>query len=85
MFGIGPPELIVIFLIVLLLFGGRKIPEIAKGLGRGMREFRKAKDEIQDTLNDDEKEEEEEDEDNEKGESSTTKQSSEEDEEKKTD
>lgn len=58
MFGIGPPELIVIFLVVLLLFGGRKIPEIGRGLGRGMREFRKAKDEIQDTFK---KEEDEED------------------------
>ena len=46
MFGIGPQELFIILLIVLLLFGGRKIPEIARGIGRGMREFRKARDEI---------------------------------------
>jgi len=35
---------VVIFLIVLLIFGGRKIPEIGRSLGRGIREFKKAKD-----------------------------------------
>jgi len=39
---IGPQEIIVILLIVLLLFGGRKIPELMKGLGKGMKEFKKA-------------------------------------------
>ncbi len=38
----GPFEIIVIVLIILLLFGGRKIPELMKGLGQGMREFKKA-------------------------------------------
>ena len=38
--GIGPMELIIIFLIVILLFGGKKIPEIAKGLGKGIRDFK---------------------------------------------
>lgn len=52
MFGIGVPELIFIFLIILLVFGGKKIPEIAKGLGRGIREFKKAKDSFGDSLND---------------------------------
>jgi len=33
-------ELIIIFLIVILLFGGKKIPEIAKGLGKGIRDFK---------------------------------------------
>ena len=84
MFGIGPPELIVIFLIVLLLFGGRKIPEIAKGLGRGMREFRKAKDEIQDTLNDDNEEDNKDDDDEKEEETSTNTQSSSENEHNKT-
>jgi sec-independent protein translocase protein TatA len=39
---IGPTELIIILLIVVLLFGGRKIPEIAKGLGKGIRDFKSA-------------------------------------------
>ncbi|HMS98179.1 MAG: twin-arginine translocase TatA/TatE family subunit [Saprospiraceae bacterium] len=40
---IGPGELIAIVLVVLLLFGGKKIPELMKGLGQGIREFNKAK------------------------------------------
>jgi len=39
---LGPTELIVIVLIVILLFGGRKIPELMKGIGQGMKEFKKA-------------------------------------------
>ncbi len=39
---IGFPELIVILVIVLLIFGGKKIPELASGLGRGIRSFRDA-------------------------------------------
>ncbi len=39
---IGTPEIIVIIALVLLLFGGRKIPELMKGLGKGMKEFKKA-------------------------------------------
>ncbi len=42
---IGTPEMILIALAILLLFGGKKIPELAKGLGKGMREFKKAVDE----------------------------------------
>lgn len=38
---IGPAELIIIFLIVLLLFGANRIPEIAKGLGKGIRDFKR--------------------------------------------
>jgi len=38
---LGPTELILIFLIVLLIFGANRIPEIAKGLGRGIRDFKK--------------------------------------------
>lgn len=40
MLGLSPQELFIVFLIILLLFGGRKIPEIARGLGKGMREFK---------------------------------------------
>ncbi len=40
--GLGVQELLVIFLIVLLLFGAKRIPEIAQGLGRGIRDFKKA-------------------------------------------
>jgi sec-independent protein translocase protein TatA len=39
---LGLPEIIVIFLVVLLLFGARRLPEIAQGLGKGIREFKKA-------------------------------------------
>ena len=40
MFGIGFQEILVIALIVLLLFGGKKIPELMKGLGKGVRSFK---------------------------------------------
>lgn len=40
--GLGPPEIIIIFLVILLLFGGKKLPELAKGLGKGIKEFKKA-------------------------------------------
>jgi twin arginine-targeting protein translocase, TatA/E family len=39
---IGMTEIILILLVVVLLFGGRKIPELMKGLGQGMKEFKKA-------------------------------------------
>jgi sec-independent protein translocase protein TatA len=39
---LGPMEIILIVAVVVLLFGGRKIPELMKGLGQGMREFKKA-------------------------------------------
>lgn len=40
MFGIGTQEFLVIALIILLLFGGKKIPELMKGLGKGIRSFK---------------------------------------------
>jgi sec-independent protein translocase protein TatA len=47
MFGIGSQELLVILLVVLLLFGGKRIPEIARSLGGGLRDFRKAMHDVQ--------------------------------------
>ncbi|MCU4156376.1 twin-arginine translocase TatA/TatE family subunit [Carboxylicivirga sp. A043] len=41
----GGPEMILIILALVLLFGGRKIPELMKGLGQGMKEFKKARNE----------------------------------------
>ncbi len=48
MFGIGTTELIIIMFIILLIFGAKKLPELAQGLGKGIREFKKASNEIQD-------------------------------------
>jgi sec-independent protein translocase protein TatA len=39
---IGPLEIILVLLVVVLIFGGRKIPELMKGIGQGMKEFKKA-------------------------------------------
>ncbi len=47
MFGLGTPEIILILLLVLVLFGAKKIPELAKGVGKGLTEFRKATSDIQ--------------------------------------
>ncbi|MBA3970887.1 MAG: twin-arginine translocase TatA/TatE family subunit [Bacteroidetes bacterium] len=41
-FGLGGTEMIIILVIVLLLFGGKKIPELMKGLGKGVKEFKDA-------------------------------------------
>ncbi len=42
----GPFEIIIIFLVILLIFGAKRIPEIARGLGKGIREFKSATSEI---------------------------------------
>lgn len=56
MFGLGPGELILIFVAVLLLFGARRLPEIAQGMGKGIREFKKAikdtSDELKESIDD---------------------------------
>ena len=40
--GLGPTEIILILVVVLLLFGGKKIPELMRGVGKGIREFKTA-------------------------------------------
>ena len=48
---LGWTELLIIALIVLLLFGGRKIPELMKGLGKGIRSFKEGMSEVTDAVN----------------------------------
>ena len=50
MFGLGPMELVIVFLIILLVFGAKRIPEIAQGIGKGIMEFKKAARDITDEL-----------------------------------
>ena len=51
MFGnIGGPELFLILLVILVFFGAKKLPDLAKGLGQGIREFRKAAKDVQDEV-----------------------------------
>ena len=47
---IGMPELIIILLIVLLLFGAKKIPELMSGLGKGVKSFKKGMKEVEDEI-----------------------------------
>ncbi len=55
--GLGLSEVLVIALVVLLFFGGKKIPELMKGLGKGVRSFKDGMKEVESGLNDDDKEE----------------------------
>lgn len=55
---LGMTELILIALVVLLLFGGKKIPELMRGLGKGIREFKDAKDNVRREMEDGMKESE---------------------------
>lgn len=50
---IGTTELLIIALIALLLFGGKKLPELMRGLGQGVKEFKKASREVEDAVTDD--------------------------------
>ena len=47
---LGPWEIALVILVIIILFGGKKLPELARGLGLGLREFKKAKQEIKDEV-----------------------------------
>ena len=49
---IGMPELVIIFVIALIIFGPRKLPELGKSLGRSLNEFKRASNELKTTLED---------------------------------
>lgn len=51
--GLGMPEVLLIVLVVLLLFGGKKIPEMMKGLGKGVRSFKEGMNEVETELKND--------------------------------
>ncbi len=50
MFGLGMPELLVIFVIALLVFGPKKLPDLGKSIGRAISEFKKASDDFQESV-----------------------------------
>lgn len=52
LFNLGMPEVIIILLVILLLFGAKKLPELARGLGQGIKEFKGAIDETKKTIED---------------------------------
>ncbi len=50
MFGLGIPELLVIFVIALIVFGPKKLPDLGRSIGRAMAEFKKASDDFQESV-----------------------------------
>lgn len=52
-FNLGMPELLVILLVALLVFGAKRLPEIGQSMGKGIREFKKSIKEVQDSVEDD--------------------------------
>ena len=58
LFGLGMQEILIIAFVVLLLFGGKKIPELMKGLGKGVKSFKEGMNEVTDISMDEEKSEE---------------------------
>lgn len=58
--GLGTSELLIIVLVVLLLFGGKKIPELMHGMGKGVRSFKEGMNEVGDNLKVEEKDKEKE-------------------------
>ena len=48
---LGAMEITIILVVVLLLFGGKKLPELARGLGKGIKEFKKAKNDVSEEIN----------------------------------
>ncbi|RLB71606.1 MAG: twin-arginine translocase subunit TatB, partial [Deltaproteobacteria bacterium] len=50
MFGIGFPELLMILVVALLVIGPKKLPDLARSLGKGLAEFRKATDDLKETI-----------------------------------
>ena len=50
MFGIGMPELVIILIIILIIFGAGKLPEIGSGIGKGIKNFKKATNEQADRI-----------------------------------
>ena len=59
MFGLGTQEVLLIFLVILIFFGAKKIPEMARGLGKGISEFKKGMNDLQSELNKEESKEDE--------------------------
>ena len=48
---LGPLEIVLVVLVIIILFGGKKIPELARGLGKGLREFRETTKDLKDEVN----------------------------------